>query len=269
MGMVIKTPVIVMALYDIGRDNWDVYNVSYNTYLYWMNNTLSLNAKFVIYTEEKFVERIKGFREKYDPELKNTIIITKPLSELEGYKLYNKRLTDLMTSEEFVGKIDHNVPEMTKPLYNVIMFNKLYFLKNAIDGGYFNGDLFIWADAGGLRDNISFYENKSWPSLNKINQQDNSKATFFCHSQDFDIADREKEFYAMSQIRNIQGTAFFMPKDLIDTFIKDFFEVVETCITLGYIGSDEKIFDLSYINNKHKYNLIKCTWREYYKIFSN
>ena len=63
MGMaVIKKPVIVMALYDIGRDNWDNFNLSYNTYLWWMKNTLSLDADFVIYTEDKFVEEITNNR---------------------------------------------------------------------------------------------------------------------------------------------------------------------------------------------------------------
>ena len=30
MGMAIRKPAIVMALYDIGRDNWDHFTVSYN-----------------------------------------------------------------------------------------------------------------------------------------------------------------------------------------------------------------------------------------------
>ena len=59
MGIVINKPVIVMALYDIGRDNWKNFNLSYNTYLWWMKNTLSLDTDFVIFTEEKFSEKIR------------------------------------------------------------------------------------------------------------------------------------------------------------------------------------------------------------------
>ena len=55
-------------------------------------------------------------------------------------------------------KKHHNVPEMTQPLYNIIMFNKLSFLKDSKDNGYFDGDLFIWKDAGGLREDISNYQ---------------------------------------------------------------------------------------------------------------
>lgn len=140
-----RKSVIVMALYDIGRDNWDNFTLSYNTYLWWMKNTLSLDSDFVIYTEEKFYEEIRKMREEFDPQLSRTKIIVRPLEELEYYVEYNDKLTQLMSSEEFRSKVHHDVPEMTQPLYNVIMFNKLSFLKDAKDNGYFDSDYFIWS----------------------------------------------------------------------------------------------------------------------------
>ncbi len=53
--MDIKKPIIVTALLDIERDKWDNFNMSYNTYLHWMMNTLSFDSPMVIYTEEKFL----------------------------------------------------------------------------------------------------------------------------------------------------------------------------------------------------------------------
>jgi hypothetical protein len=35
----------------------------------------------------------------------------------------------------------------------------------------------------------------------------------------------------------------------------------------GYVGSDEKIFDLVYLKNPENYNLVKCGWREYIGLF--
>jgi FkbM family methyltransferase len=267
MGMVvmIQNPVIVMALYDIGRDNWNHFTMSYNTYLYWMKNTLSLDANIVIYTEEKFANQILEYRKEFDPILNKTILIIKPLEELDCYKLYYESLTNLMNAESFKQKISHNVPEMTKPLYNIIMFNKLNFLKHTKDSNYFNNDFLIWADAGGLREGIANYKNKTWPSLEKINTLDNTKITFFSHSADFSISD--KEFHALSQIRHIQGTAFFVPSILIDEFVEEFGKMVEECVSLGFIGSDEKILDLIYDKNSNKYTLIKCSWRTYFDIF--
>jgi hypothetical protein len=264
--MAIEKPVIVMALYDIGRDTWDHYGLSYNTYLYWMRNTLSLNANFVIYTEDKFIEDIKGMRREFDNNLEKTKIISIPLSELDCYKQYNDKLEKLMFSEDFSKKVHHpNVPEMTKPLYNIIMFNKLNFLKHTKDNNYFDSDLFIWADAGGLRDNIINYKNITYPSLDKINNLDIGKTTFFSHHSDFEIGN--KEFHAMSQIRHIQGTAFFVPKESLDDLLYSFNETINECIDNNFIGSDEKIFDLTYVKNKSKYQLIQCTWREYFNLF--
>lgn len=262
---IIKKPVIVMALYDIGRDNWDHFNLSYNTYLWWMKNTLSLNAKFVIWTEDKFIKEITEYRAEFDPSFENTVIINEPLDKLGSYIRYNDSLTSLMSSEEFKLKVHHpHVPEMTQPLYNIIMFNKLDFLKRTKDAGFFDSDFLIWADAGGLREDIKNYQGKVWPDIDKINGLDNSKVTFFSHSSDFNIDNAE--FHAMSQIRHIQGTAFCAPTSTIDDLYNEFHNTALECINNGFIGSDEKIFDLTYVKDKSKYHLIKCTWREYFNI---
>lgn len=262
---VINKPVIVMALYDIGRDNWKNFNLSYNTYLWWMKNTLSLDADFVIYTEEKFSDEIRKMREEFDPTLQRTKLIVKPIEELEYYIEYNDRLTQLMFSDQFKEKAHHNVPEMTQPLYNIIMFNKLSFLKDSKDNGYFDGDLFIWADAGGLRENIDTYQGIKWPDLDKLRGLDTKKVTFFSHSTEFDIDNNE--FHSLSQVRHIQGTCFFVPKDCLDKFVTTFKETVNESLDSGYIGSDEKVLDITYCKSKQDYNLIHCTWREYFDIF--
>ena len=54
MGMDIKNVTLVTAIYDIGRDKWPNYTMSYNTYLWWMRNLLFLDTNLVIYTEKKF-----------------------------------------------------------------------------------------------------------------------------------------------------------------------------------------------------------------------
>ena len=263
--MAIKKPAIIMALYDIGRDNWDNFNLSYNTYLAWMRNTLSLDAYFVLYTEPKFYDKIVEYRKEFDPELKKTVIVVTPLEELDCYKLYNERLEKVMFSDEFKEKDHHKVPEMTKPLYNIIMFNKLNFLKHAKDSKYFDADFLIWADAGGLREDISNYKGEVWPSLEKLNALDLNKITYFCHSADFNIDD--KQFHAMSQVRHIQGTAFFVPAHMIDDLVVEFNQTIEECLAAEYIGSDEKIFDITYCKHKERYNLIQCTWRTYFDLF--
>ena len=265
MGMAITKPTIVTALYDIGRDNWDKFTQSYGGYIHWMERTLSLDSNMVIYTQSKFYEEIKSYRMKYDPKLEKTIFVIQELDQLACYKMYNQRLEELMFSDEFKTKAHFDVPEMTKPLYNIIMFNKVFWLKNCVDSKFFDNDMVIWADAGGLREPIETYKLTNWPDINKINEIGSDKIIFFSHKKEFDVHDNE--WHSLSQVRNIQGTAFMVPSHMIDSFANEFVETVENCLNSKFIGSDEKMLDITYLRNREKYHLIECTWREYFKIF--
>jgi hypothetical protein len=267
MGMAINQPVIVTALYDIGRDNWEKFTQSYGGYIHWMERTLSLDSKMVIYTQARFKDEIEKYRRKYDVNLDKTILIIQELEELESYKLYNDKLTNLMSSDVFLKKAHFDVPEMTKPLYNVIMFNKVFWLKDTVDKRYFDNDMVLWLDAGGLRSEISTYVNRVWPNLDNVNELDNDKITFFSHNADFDVND--KQFHSLSQIRHIQGTAFLVPSHKIEYLTNEVIKTIDESIVGEYIGSDEKIFDIAYVRDKNSYHLIKCTWREYFDILKN
>ena len=111
MGMAINNPVIVTALYDIGRDKWEKFTQSYGGYIHWMERTLSLDSNLVIYTQQKFKDEIESYRRKYDINLEKTIIVIQELEELEGYKLYNQKLNDLMFYHinNIVDKYDQNI----------------------------------------------------------------------------------------------------------------------------------------------------------------
>jgi hypothetical protein len=264
MVMDINNPTLVTALYDIGRDKWEKFTQSYGGYVHWMERTLSLDSNIVIYTQQRFKNEIETYRKKYDPNLERTILVIQELEELEVYKQYHQKLTDLMFSDVFLEKSHFDVPEMNKPLYNIIMFNKVFWLSHAVEEKYFDNDMVIWVDAGGLREPVDKFAGTKWPNLEKINKLDNSKITFFSHNDNFDIND--KQFHSLSQIRNIQGTSFLAPSHLIKEFENEIVKTIDESISSEYIGSDEKIFDITYVKNKSKYNLIKCTWREYYDI---
>ena len=265
MVMDIKKPVVVTALYDIGRDKWEKFTQSYGGYIHWMERTLSLDCDMVIYTESKFYEEIRSYRIKYDPNLNRTNFVIQELENLTAYKLYNQELETLMFSEEFLKKAHFDVPEMNRPLYNVIMFNKVFWLKHTVDNKLFDNDMVIWADAGGLREPVEIYKLTSWPNIDKINEIGSDKIIFFSHRKDFGINDNQ--WHSLSQVRNIQGTAFMVPSNMVNWFTEEFTKTIDECLENKFIGSDEKILDITYLKNKEKYHLVECTWREYYNIF--
>ena len=266
--MDIKTTTIVTAIFDIGRDKWDNFTMSYHTYLMWMRNILYLDTNMVIYTEEKFKKDIITFRKEVDPTLEKTMIVIEPLRNILGYRKFFEPLNSLMSTDEFKSKIQFQVPEMTKPLYNVVMFAKLFYILDAHKRNLFNTDLFVWADAGVLR-NDKPEINVSWPDTQKINELDNTKATFFCHHPYVRVNRERYQDHALSQMRYIQGGSIFVPKSRVEEVCKEFEEVVYESISEGYVGSDEKMFDFLYLRDPEKYNLIQCGWREYIDLFKS
>jgi hypothetical protein len=263
--MKIKNPTIVTALFDIGRDTWDSYGLSYDSYLYWFKNLLMYNTNMVIYTETKFLEKIKNFRKISDPNFEKTIFIIKNLEDLDTYKLYFERIKKLMSSEDFQKKKQFDVPEMTKPLYNIVIFNKLFYIKESIEKKHFNSDFFIWMDAGVLREDVkNVVEN--WPNLDKINENFSNKITFFTHQIPVPLI--EPKVHLVSQYRGIHGGCFFIPNNQsLNNFIDTFLLLINSYLSEGYVGSEEKYYDFCYLLNPKKYNLIKSDWRQYFNIF--
>jgi hypothetical protein len=180
--MNIKNPTIVTALFDIGRDKWDSYGLSYESYIMWIKNLLMYDTQMVIYTEEKFLDILKEKRLLSDPNFEKTIFVLKKIEELESFKLYFEKVDTLMKSEKFKTKKIFNVPEMTKPLYNIVIFNKLFYISESIEKKHFNSDFFIWLDAGVLRESTKNVINQ-WPNLDKINKKYSDKITFFSHQE--------------------------------------------------------------------------------------
>lgn len=253
--------------FDIGRGEWNNFTLHSNTYMYWFKNLLSLNINLYIETEEKFVDVIKKNRKPFDPEFKKTHIKVLTLQELEGHKLYNKKLEDLMFSETFKKKIDHQVPEMTKPLYNVLMFNKLYTLRNAMELNPFNTEYYSWVDTGFIRDERWIVNNADWPDTDAL-KLTKDQIRFFCINDKIIGNLTDKQFHCMSQIRFLKGTIFFLHQKCLPWLLYTFDQKVNECIDSGFIGSDEKIFDLCYLESPESFDLVQCDWREEFYLYA-
>jgi hypothetical protein len=264
--MKIEKPVIVTALFDIGRDTWDGYELAYGTYLHWMKALLMYDTPMVIYTDEKLYDEIKKNRMVCDPNLEKTIFEIRKVEDLVAHQMYYEKVSGLMNSEEFKNKIHFRVPEMTKPLYNIVIFNKLFYIKESIMKKHFDSDFFIWADAGVLRHEIN-QPIPNWPNLEKINNGYSDKITFFNHQDTVSLGDYV--FHLFSQYRFIHGGCFFVPNNnTIDKLIADFIWYIDMYLEQGVVGSEEKYYDFCYNLNPESYNIVKSDWRQYFNIFS-
>jgi GR25 family glycosyltransferase involved in LPS biosynthesis len=259
--------------FDIDRKNWKHFTVSNEMYMNWFDNLLSLDINLYILTETKFVERILKTRKKVDPTLKRTIIKETTIEDLTAHKLYNSKLENLMFSDKFKEAIYHkDVPEMCKPLYNVLMFNKVHYLSEVLEDNPFNTEYFSWVDAGFIRSEEDIQGIKIWPDPKKLAMQKN-KIKFFCINPNV-VTDLKKDVksvkdHLLSQMRFLKGTIFFLHKDLIYPLKEKFDFYVNDSINKEFIGSDEKIFDLCCSNNPEMFDLYQCHWREEIKLFSH
>jgi GR25 family glycosyltransferase involved in LPS biosynthesis len=234
--------------------------------MFWFKNLLSLDINLYIKTESKFVETILEARKHIDPS--KTIIEEVSIKDLTSYKLFNTKLEQLMNSDEFKSIVIHpDVPEMSKPLYNVLMFEKVNFLKDVVRDNPFNTEYFSWVDAGFIRSEDDLKDIISWPDLDKLDIKDN-KIKFFCINKDIVEHVPNIKDHLLSQMRLIKGTVFFLHKNAIDPLCALFNSKVEESLNKGYIGSDEKIFDICYMSYPELFDLYRCDWREELDIFA-
>jgi hypothetical protein len=257
---------LVSCLFWLARTKWQHsgFPPNYDRYSSWSENFLSLDANIVIFTDDHYYEAVKERRLKYDPDLSKTKIIVKKVVELDFYKKYFFKMSVLMASPAF-KKIKHgDCADNMYPLYNVVQYNKISLIREVRDMNPFNSTHFMWMDCGSCRENLEKYRNKKFPTNTDLI---NDKVIHFTHNLEFQIGE-VKQHYFLSQIRNIQGTAWMMPAQHVDKYYGLISHELESTMNDGFIGSDEKTYDSIYQTNKDIVHLVKCGWFQFFDVMS-
>jgi FkbM family methyltransferase len=266
MGESINKVTVVSALFYIGRDRWkhSGFPPGVDRYKSWVTNLLRQDINLYFYADDYYYDFILENRKKYDPNFEKTVLIKTSLDELYFYKQYYNQEACLMASPDFRKTVfQQGSADMNYPLYHVVNFGKIELVKKSFEENKFQSDYFFWVDAGGLRNVISETSSTWLDSNNTCFNTD--KITHFSHREDFSIGP-DKSDYFRSQTRNIQGTAWIVPKEKINSFYNLIDEQVATIIKERIVGSDEKVYDYIYLNNKELFRLEVCGWFEFYNI---
>ena len=262
-----ETPVtLVSCLFWLARTKWQHsgFPPNYDRYASWSENFLSLDAPIVIFTDDHYWDAVHERRRKYDPEFKQTVVIKKSLSELEFYQKYFFKMSTLMSSPNF-KKIKHaDCADNMYPLYNVVQYNKISLIKEVKDRNPFNSSHYMWMDCGSCRENLEKYRGKKFPTnKNYIH----NKVIHFTHNLEFSLGDKKQDYF-LSQIRNIQGTAWLMPSIHVETYHNLISKELEETMSSGFIGSDEKTYDSIYVKNRDIIELVRCGWFQFFNVLS-
>jgi FkbM family methyltransferase len=171
----------------------------------------------------------------------------------------------LMSSPQFKYIKHADCADNMYPLYNVIQYNKLCFLSEVARSNPFSSTHLMWMDGGSCRDGLNLYRGQKFP-LNYELLFDN-KVTHFTHNKRFHVNAIKKDYF-LSQIRNIQGTSYIVPLQIVELYKTLIQKELEESMTNGFIGSDEKVYDAICQQNKELIELVKCGWFKFYDIMA-
>uniref|UniRef100_A0A914RHW5 Uncharacterized protein n=1 Tax=Parascaris equorum TaxID=6256 RepID=A0A914RHW5_PAREQ len=182
------SPIIVTALFDIGRGKWIKYTRTYTQYMNYLENLLTLNNRMVIFTDHTGAEFVRRKRHTTNTEASlhyhivsegtgapetrpiKTISITRSwttfhhdcLDESRIFEItirniplyrYRDEMEQILTLEQREWKYDQKTkdkPESKSADYDVLVNSKVYFLYNATQSSKFRASAtyYAWIDAG-------------------------------------------------------------------------------------------------------------------------
>jgi Bacterial protein of unknown function (HtrL_YibB) len=259
---------IVTALFKIPDRNTH----KYEAYKLWCKHISGLDTPLIAYVDDYYHAIFINYRERIDPHFNKTIIHKLALEDLEVYRKYGPVIANVMQSGTFKSKIQFpNVPEMSFAWYNIIMYNKLCFLREASLVNQFSTDTFCWLDAGAIRSPSKDCHMLNWP--NNFEKVSPNKMNMFTilGKPSFTCGDTERYFkHCFGQWRFIQGGCFIGDMHSIHLMYLAFFKTLEWCLANNVLGSDEKLFDFCYVQEPESFNLIETTppnqWTQFFDI---
>ncbi|ELX06413.1 WlaTC/HtrL family glycosyltransferase [Acinetobacter baumannii] len=150
-----KKITVVTAFFDIGRENWTVEKGfpdylfrTPDSYINYFKYLALLNNEMIIFTSEKFKEKILEIRENKPTHV---VVVNYP----EDFLKYRNRIEEIQNSNEFKSRVSPKQiinPEYWSPDYTLVTNLKSYFVKRAIESNLITNNLVAWIDFGYCRD---------------------------------------------------------------------------------------------------------------------
>jgi protein YibB len=250
-----KPVTLVTALYDIKRENWDGFSRNLDQYKEWMKGMLSFDSPMIIYVEEKDVEFVT---EQRASKLDKTQIIALPFDELYTNKLWGDSIRKVMASEEFLK--DQTVPthpQIAQPNYNILMHEKMQFVKRAVEENRFNTEHFMWVDAGIFHmSNRKDVLGQTFPRNQKYLDD---KLHFIAVEQPTE-ADLELEKFFKGHNVRIIGTSWIGHKDAILEFERGYSELMAITLANGLMDQDQSYLTVTALKYPKICEIHKGSW---------
>lgn len=247
---------LATAFYDIGRGKWASYKRTVEDYMNYFKNVSRFPGNMVIYCDDAHREMIAEIR----PESERTKHVIISFEELEFYKRFFERTKNVMESDQFKTRIvHHDIPEMLYPEYNIINFNKISFVVDAIR--HFDTPVYGWIDFGFGHGRIDVSTDTAF--CERVTHGD--KLYMGCLRYPVDQLLYNPWSYFSNEIF-ITGSCFMGTSKSINRFNQLICDVIEKSLNLNLIDDDQTIYNMAYLSDKSLFNLRRGGWFNQFEV---
>ena len=241
---------IVTGIWDIGRDGLsEGWSRSYSDYMKRFDLVLDFDVNMIIYGDSKLQEIVS---KKRDPN--KTQFILRDVEWFRNNEFYNNIQT-IRNNPEWKNLAGW-LPESTQSrleLYNPLVMSKMFLLHDAKIMDRFDSKYMFWLD-GGITNTVHpgyFTHDKVLDKLSKYI----SKFSFICFPYEANNEIHGFEFNKMNEIAGAKvekvarGGFFGGPKDSISEINGMYYNLLNTTLRDGYMGTEESIFSIMCYKN--------------------
>ncbi len=241
---------IVTGIWDIGRDGLsEGWSRSYSDYMKRFDLVLDFDVNMIIYGDSKLQEIVS---KKRDPN--KTQFILRDVEWFRNNEFYNNIQT-IRNNPEWKNLAGW-LPESTQSrleLYNPLVMSKMFLLHDAKIMDRFDSKYMFWLD-GGIANTVHpgyFTHDKVLDKLSKYI----SKFSFICFPYEANNEIHGFEFNKMNEIAGAKvekvarGGFFGGPKDTISEINGIYYNLLNTTLRDGYMGTEESIFSIMCYKN--------------------
>lgn len=244
---------LVTGIWDLGRDSLsEGWSRSFSHYLDRFDTLLRElhNINLVIFADPDLNEFILQRRSN-----DNTAIINHTKNQFSGnFFPFFEKVQEIRKKEKWLNQAGwlRESTQATMEWYNPMVMSKTFMLHNAKIANHFDSKYMYWID-GGITNTVHpgyFFHDKVLDSLEKCLD----KLLFICFPYDTnsEIHGFEKEAidrYAFTKVNRVARGGFFGGNvELISKFNELYYEILDSTLNAGYMGTEESIFTiLSYL----------------------
>ena len=246
---------IVTGIWDIGREGLaEGWSRSYQHYLEKFDRLLEIEENMIIFGDEELQSFVMKKRKS-----ENTQFITRSVDWFKNNEFYNNIQT--IRNNPDWRNLAGWLPESTQAkleYYNPLVMSKMFLLHDAKIMDRFDSKYLFWLD-GGITNTVHpgyFTHDKVFEKLEKYI----SKFSFICFPYEANNEIHGFEFSKLNELAGghvnkvARGGFFGGPKDSIGEINGIYYNLLNTTLRDGYMGTEESIFSIMCYKNSNLIN---------------